>query len=117
MAKIDNIMAYDRVLQSWIIDCLKMACNRVLQSWIIDCLKMYKISDKVIKFIMEPMKNWKIEFIACRTTLAEVKIQRHIFQRDSQSQLSFLNCNDATQSQGLQMHRGYKFIKSQSLTT
>ena len=25
----------------------------VLQSWIIDCLKMYKISDEVIKFIVK----------------------------------------------------------------
>ena len=38
----------------------KKAEYRVLQSWIIHCLKMYKISDKVINFIMEVMKTWKV---------------------------------------------------------
>ena len=42
MALIDNKKAYDMVLQSWIID----------------CLKMYKIFDIVIKFIEKTMKNW-----------------------------------------------------------
>ena len=37
------------------------AYNTVLQTWITDCLKMYKISDKVIKFITEAMKNKKVE--------------------------------------------------------
>ena len=31
----------------------------VPHSWIVNCLKMYKISDKVFKFIMEVRKNWK----------------------------------------------------------
>ena len=35
--------------------------NMVLQSWIIDCLKMYRISDKVIKFTQEAMKSSKME--------------------------------------------------------
>ena len=36
-------------------------------------LKMYKISDKVIKFIMEAMKKCKVELTAGGKTLAEVK--------------------------------------------
>ena len=38
----------------------KEANNIFTQSWIIDCLKMDKISDKIQKFIMEAMKNWKV---------------------------------------------------------
>ena len=51
---------------------------------------MYKISNKVIKFITETMKNWKAELTAGGKTL-EVKIQRDMFQ-------------------------GYKFTKSQEKT-
>ena len=36
----------------------KKAYDLVPQSWIIDYLKMYKISDEVINFIEEAMKNW-----------------------------------------------------------
>ena len=45
-----------------------------------DSLKMYKISDKVIKFITEDMKNRKVELTSRETILAEVKIQRGVFQ-------------------------------------
>ena len=53
----------------------------VPQSWIINCLKMYKISNEVIKFIEETMKNWRVELTAGSKSLAAVKIQRDIFQR------------------------------------
>ena len=33
--------------------------------WIKDYLKMYKVSDKVIEFIAEAMKNWKGELFNC----------------------------------------------------
>ena len=36
----------------------KKACNINPQSWIIDSLKVYKISNKIIKFIKKTMKNW-----------------------------------------------------------
>ena len=42
---------------------------------------MYKISDEVIKFIKETMKNW-VELTAEGKSLAEVKIQKGMFQRD-----------------------------------
>ena len=52
----------------------------ILQFWMIDCQKIYKISDEVIKFIKEAMKTWKVEFTARGRILAEVKIQKCIFQ-------------------------------------
>ena len=41
------------------VDWLQKVIHMVLQSCIIDCLKMYKISEKVIKFIVEPWKTGK----------------------------------------------------------
>ena len=52
-----------------------MAYDMVLQTWIIECLKMYKISNKVINLT-------KVELTARGQTLAEEKIQRSIFQGD-----------------------------------
>ena len=66
----------------------KKAYDIVTQSWIVDCGKMYEISDKVIKFITEAMKDWKEELV--RKTLAEVKILRDIFQGDVLLPLSFV---------------------------
>ena len=43
---------------AWIDD--KKAYDMVLQSWIINCLKMYKISHEVINFIEKTM-NWQQE--------------------------------------------------------
>ena len=47
----------------------------------INSLKMYKICDKVRRFIAEAMKNCKVELTA------EVKSQRGIFQGDALSPL------------------------------
>ena len=52
----------------------------VLQSCIIDCLKMYKISGEVIKIIENTMRNWTVELTAGGKSLSEVKIQRGILQ-------------------------------------
>ena len=49
---------------------------------IIECLKMYKISIKLINFITKAIKNNKVE-LAKEQTLAEVKIQSGIVQRNS----------------------------------
>ena len=64
--------------------------DMVLLSWIIDCLKMYKISDKVKKFITETMKNWKVELTTEGTAFIEVKIQWGFFQGDALSPLLFV---------------------------
>ena len=68
----------------------KNVYNMVLQSWIIDSFKMYKIVYKVIKFIEETMKNWREELTAEGESLAEMKIQRCIFQGDALSPLLFI---------------------------
>ena len=50
-----------------------------------DCLKMYKIADEE-----ETIKNWRVKLTAGGKSLAEVKIQRGIFQRDVLSPLLFV---------------------------
>ena len=61
----------------------KKAYDIVLQSWIIKCLKMYKISDEVINFIGKTMQTWRVDLTASGKSLAQVKIQRGIFQGDA----------------------------------
>ena len=51
----------------------KKTYDMVPQSWIFHCPKMKKISDEVIKFIEETMKNWRVELITGGKSLAEVK--------------------------------------------
>ena len=53
-------------------------------------MKIYKISDKVLEFITEPMKNWKVELAVEGKTLAVVKIQRCIFEGNALSPLDFV---------------------------
>ena len=62
----------------------------VVQSWIINCLKMYEISDGIINFIEKTMKTWTRELTAGGRSLAEAKIQIGIFQEDARSPLLFL---------------------------
>ena len=50
---------------------------------------MYQISGKIIKFIENTMKNWRVELTAGGKSLAEVKIQGAIFQGDALSLLLF----------------------------
>ena len=73
---------------AWII--YKKAYGMVVQSIIIDSLKMYKISDAVIKFIEKIMQTWWVKLKAGGKILAEVKIQRGIFQGDALSSLLFV---------------------------
>ena len=60
------------------------------QSWIINCLKKYKISDEAINFIEKTMKTCRVELTAGVRSLAEIKIQRSIFQGDALSSLLFI---------------------------
>ena len=75
------------LLMAWIDN--KKASGKVLQSWIINWLKMYKISDEVINFIEKTMKTWKEELTAGGRSLAEAKVQIGIFQGDARSPLLF----------------------------
>ena len=68
----------------------KKAYDMVLQSWIIHCLKMYKISHEVINFFEKTMQNWRVELTAEGRSLAETKIQRGIFQEDTLLPIIFL---------------------------
>ena len=68
----------------------KKAHDMVLQSWIINCLKMYKISNEVINFIEKTMKTWGVELTAGGRSLAKAKIQRSISQGDALSPLLFI---------------------------
>ena len=68
----------------------KKASDIVPKNWIISCLKMYKISDKVIKFITEAMKKWQMELIAGEKSLTGVEIQRGIFQGGTLSPINFV---------------------------
>ena len=66
------------IVIAWI-DC-KNAYDMVPQSWIINCLKMYKISDKVIKFIYKTMKACRVELTAGGRSLAEAESKEVYFK-------------------------------------
>ena len=68
---------------------IKKADDMVPQSLILYCLKMYKIPNHVVQFIEKTMETWKVELTAGGKTLAEVKIQRGIFQGDALLPLLF----------------------------
>ena len=57
---------------------------------IIIIIMICKVSDKVIDFIQETMKNWSVELTAEWKNFAEVKIQRGFFLGDALSPLLFL---------------------------
>ena len=59
------------------------------QSWIQHCLKMYKISDQIVQFIKKTIQTWRVELTEGQS-LAEVKIQRGIFQGAALSPLLFV---------------------------
>ena len=68
----------------------KKAYDMVPQSWILHFLKMYKISHEVINFSEKTMQTWTVEMTAGGRSLAEIKIQRGIFQGDALSPLLFI---------------------------
>ena len=47
--------------------------------------KMYKIPDQIVQFIEKTMQTWRVELTEGGQSLAEVKIQRVIFQGDALS--------------------------------
>ena len=68
----------------------KKAFDMVLTSWILHCLKMYKIPDQIVQFIEKTMLTWSVELTTEGQSLAEVKIQRGIFQGDTLLPLLFV---------------------------
>ena len=74
---------------------------------------MYKITDQVVQFIEKTMKTWSVELTAGGQSLAEVKIQRGIFQGDALSTLLFvMQLNHILRK----CTAGYKLSKSQEKT-
>ena len=82
------------VAMAWIDN--KKADEIVPQSWIVEYFKMFKISDKVINYIIEAMKNWEVLLRTGGKTLAEVNIQRGIIERKCAFTIDVCNSNDAT---------------------
>ena len=68
----------------------KKAYDMTLQRWILRCLKMYKIPGQVAKFIEKTMQTWRVELTVVGKSIAEVIIQRSIFQGYELSLLIFL---------------------------
>ena len=97
MAWIDNKNAYDVIPQSWILH----------------GLRMYKIPDEDMKFIDKTMETWKVELTAGGKSLAEVKIQRGIFQGDALSPLLFVIAMMPLNHILRKCTVGYKLTKSQ----
>ena len=76
----------------------KKAYDMVLQSWIIDCLKIYEIPDKVITFITEAMKNWKVELTAREKKFSwEENTGMHLLERCTFTIIIYKS-DDVTQS-------------------
>ena len=69
----------------------KNANDIIPEAWVIKSLKMFKVSDKVINFIIKAMKNWKVELITGGQALANQK--KHL--RGWLTTIFY--CNDATQ--------------------
>ena len=65
----------------------KKANENVPQNLIFHCLKVYKIIKEVIQFTEKTMEIWRVELRAGGKSLAEVKIQRGMFQWDALSPL------------------------------
>ena len=73
---------------------------------------MYKISDKLIEFTTETIKNRKLELITGGKSEG-VKIQRNIFQGDVISPLLFVIAMMSLTHVLRKCTGSYKFIKSQ----
>ena len=74
---------------------------------------MYKIPEKIVPFIEKTMKTWRVELTAGGQSLAEVKIQRGIFLRDTQSPLLFVIAITPLNYILKKCTAGYKLSKSQ----
>ena len=91
----------------------KKTCDKVLQSCLRDYLRMYKISNKVIKFITETIKKWKVKLTAGGTSSAGVKILSGIFQGYAPSPLLFVIAMKPLYNIHRKFTGGYRFAKLQ----
>ena len=107
----ESKMGWKNLTMAWIDD--KKAYNMVLQSWILHCLKMYKIPDQVIQFIEKTMQTRRVELTAGEKSLAEVELQRGIFQGYPLSPLLFVIAMMPLNDILRKCTAGYKLSKSQ----
>ena len=80
--------------------------------WILHCFKMYKIPDQVTQFTEKTIKTCRVKLTAGRKNLAEVKIQRSIFQRNALSPLLFVMATMPLNPILNKCTAGYKLSKS-----
>ena len=85
----------------------------VPQSGILHCLKCIKYLIKSYSSLRRPCKSWRVELTAGEQRLAEVKIQRGIFQGDAQSPLLFVIAMMPFNYIPRKCTAEYKFSKSQ----
>ena len=68
---------------------------------------------QIIRFIWKTMENWRLELISGRKSLAEVKIQRGIFQGEVLSLLQFVIAMMPLNHMLRKCTSGYKLTKWQ----
>ena len=76
---------------------------------------MYKIPDQVVEFIEKTMQTWRVEMTKKKKDLAEVKIQRSIFQGDALSPFLFVIAMMPFNHIRRKCTAGYKLSKSQDM--
>ena len=65
------------------------AYDMVLHTWILQCLKIFKVAN-ISTVIEKSTKNWKVELTSGGLILGEVKINRDTFQGDTLSLILFV---------------------------
>ena len=101
----------ENLAMTWI-DC-KKAYDMVLESWILHCLKMYKIPDQITQFIEKIMQTWRVKLTSGGQSLLEVKIKRDTFQEHALSPLLFVIALMPLNHIFRKCSSRYKFSKSQ----
>ena len=74
---------------------------------------MYKIPDEVVQLIETTIETWRVELTAGGKNLADVRIQRDIFQGDALSPLMFVIAMIPLNQFLRKFTAGYKLSKSQ----
>jgi len=67
----------------------RKAYDSVPHSWIMRCLQLYKVDQKIYRFITASMEYWQIRLTCGKEEIGDVKIRRGIFQGDALSPILF----------------------------
>ena len=68
----------------------KKAYDTILHSWILESLELVQVSENIVQFIRESMKNWNIVLTSFAENLTKVDIRRGIIHGDSLAPLLFV---------------------------